>query len=127
MGPSPPLTPLPPAQVSTNNARRRLLAVARDAVVQAAEAEDEAEQALASAGTRHEREEAMGLQAEAEAMARDAEYLMRKAEAKMQRRASPPSFSPSPPAVREDAPPPGTSREASFSVRFPPLPACPPR
>jgi hypothetical protein len=103
---------------STTNARRRLLAVARDAVVQAADAEDEAEQALAQATTTEEQQAARILQAEAEAMARDAEYLMRKAEAKMQRRterSSPPSFSPSPPTVREDAPPP--SRGVDISVR----------
>lgn len=109
--------------VSTNNARRRLLAVARDAVVQAAEAEDEAEQALDRAATLEEQQAARVLQAEAEAMARDAEYLMRKAEAKMQRRTdrtSPPAFSPSPPAVREDAPVPTAgraSRGADISVR----------
>eukprot|EP01043_Picozoa_sp_COSAG02_P067039 COSAG02_NODE_10631_length_1894_cov_1.877994_1_plen_535_part_01 len=113
---------VPPAgrsrATSTTNARRRLLAVARDAVVQAADAEDEAEQALAQATTAEEQQAARILQAEAEAMARDAEYLMRKAEAKMQRRterSSPPAFSPSPPTVREDAPPP--SRGPDISVR----------
>lgn len=109
---------------STTNARRRLLAVARDAVVQAADAEDEAEQALAQATTAEEQEAARILQAEAEAMARDAEYLMRKAEAKMQRRVertSPPAFSPSPPAVREDVPAPTAgraSRGPDISVRI---------
>lgn len=109
---------------STTNARRRLLAVARDAVVQAADAEDEAEQALAQATTAEEREAARILQAEAEAMARDAEYLMRKAEAKMQRRierTSPPAFSPSPPTVREDVPAPTAgraSRGPDISVRI---------
>ena len=106
---------------STTNARRRLLAVARDAVVQAADAEDEAEQALARATTAEEEQAARILQADAEAMARDAEYLMRKAEAKMQRRVertSPPAFSPSPPTVREDVPAPTrTSRNADISVR----------
>ena len=107
-------------------ARRRLLAVARDAVLQAAEAEDEAEQALERATTLAEKQEAAALQAEAETMTREAEYLMRKAEDKMQRNTR--HASPSPPTVREPTQESFVPAEAgSTSSRLHSLTGCSPR
>jgi hypothetical protein len=115
-------TPRPPAAHGTKRtkggafARRKLMAVARSAVVEAAEAEDEAEQALCAATTKEERDQAMDMLQEAAAMAADAECLMQQAEAQMRRRherASPPTFSPSPPPRTEATQPMSTSTDGS--------------
>lgn len=81
-------------------ARRTLMSVATKAVLQAAKAEEEAEEAIRVAKNDQEVSEAFGMLHEAEAMAADAEDLMRQAENmqyRQQKRRSPPGLDPSPP------------------------------